>query len=99
MPSKPAKAKPAAKPSPAAIPARALIRDVMRAAPGRGFTVEALHAQARKLDASLNETDLKAALAWNFKQGNVNFEYNHELEEDMWKLTTRGLHADDSTAA
>jgi hypothetical protein len=91
--------KPAAAPSPAAIAARSLIRDVMRSAPDRGFSEEALHTQARKLDASLSEDDTKAALQWNFKRGNVNFEFNSELEADLWKLTTRGLHADDAPAA
>ena len=72
---------------------RSMIRDVMKAKPERALSYAALFAQLRLMIPDVDTKDVRTALEWNFKRGNVNFEHDHELELDVWKLTTRGLNA------
>jgi len=76
----------------ASIHARPMIRDVLKAAK-RPLTVDAIIAQTRRLDPAMPREVIEAALEWNMKRGNVNFEHNAELEVDLWDLTTRGRQA------
>jgi hypothetical protein len=85
------------KPSPEAleaesIPLRPLIRRALKTA-GRPLTVDALFAQLRRIDPTASREAVEEALAYNHRKGMANFEHDHELELDVWSLTTRGKQA------
>lgn len=75
------------------IPYRRMILEIMQAKPERRFSYPALLALIRGNVPDVDTKDAQAALTWNFKKGNVNFEHDHELEIDVWALTSRGLNA------
>lgn len=74
---------------------RSLVRSILAAVPeGQpGLSMPAIIAQMGALDPSAASPDIEAAVQWNFKQGNVTFEFSHEHEVDLWHLTTRGRKA------
>lgn len=91
---KPKDAPPVVAPAhPATARMRRLLREVLRAEPKQPFTFPALLAQMEATDKAATRELVQAALEWNFRQGNVNFDHDFELEADVWKITTRGLNA------
>lgn len=74
------------------IPLRPLIRQALAAAK-RPLTVDAIIAQTRTIDATASREAIKEAISYNHRKGLVNFDFNHELEVDVWSLTTRGKQA------
>lgn len=77
--------------TPASISLRPLVRDLMKAAPKRPFTIRALWRLIHSEDPSVEQVDVDAAVTWHFGQGNVTRSFNHELELDEYLLTPRGL--------
>lgn len=75
------------------IPLRPLLLSIMRAAPERRWSYPALYHQLRTQVPDANTKDVQNALTWQFKRGNVNYEYDHDIEIDVWHLTTRGHNA------
>lgn len=82
-----------AAPADNSIPLRSMIREIMRAAPTRRWSYPAILGQIKMQVPDVDTKDAQAALTWNFRRGNVNFEHDHELEVDVWNLTTRGKNA------
>jgi hypothetical protein len=74
------------------IPLRLMVRQVLHTAK-RALTVDALAAQLRLLDPTASREAIEEALAYNHRKGHANFEHDHELELDVWSLTTRGKQA------
>lgn len=72
---------------------RPVVRDVMKMAPEREWSLKALHSSIRGMIPDAGEVDVDAALTWNYGQGHVGRRFNHELECDVWKLTERGKSA------
>lgn len=77
----------------ASVPLRSTVREVMKLVPDRWWSLTGLHAQIRTLIPSAAVLDVNDALTWNYGQGNVKREFNHEVDCDTWQLTERGLTA------
>lgn len=73
-------------------PYRRMVREVL-AASRRKLSADGIIAMMQVRDPGLSRDLAEAALQWNFKRGNVNFDHNNELEVDEWELTTRGKQA------
>lgn len=74
-------------------PLRPTVREVMKMAPARRWSLKALHASVRLLIPDAREVDVDGALTWNFGQGYVTRTYDHELETDVFQITERGSQA------
>jgi hypothetical protein len=73
---------------------RPVIRETMKLAPNRKWTVKALHAQIRAEFITAEEHHVTKALRWNQERGFVDYTYNAEFERDEWHLTERGNAAE-----
>lgn len=72
---------------------RPAIRDAMRAAPGRRFTLPSLAAALRHQFPDTKDREVKDALLWNLGKGFVDFIHDAEMEHDLYFLTERGRDA------
>ena len=76
------------------LPLRPVVRETMQMMPHRRWTEALLFAQIRAEYPDSAKADVGAALDWNFRQGYVKREFNHQFEQYEWFLTAAGKDAD-----
>lgn len=72
------------------IPLRPVVRQIMKAAPERRYSMTGLLALARRQIPDVSENEVADALNWNLGKGFVDTGVHNELRVEVWFLTDDG---------